>query len=700
MAFWNRKKNKDKQESDSSQGSSADKSAFPPPFPVSGQMPPPKQPKPETAASKPKQAPKFSPIPLSELRGKFKGSLKEKKGPEASQDESEEDVKIEGSTSKKSRLVATVLCGLLGTLGAHRLYVGRTRSGIAMILTLGGLGVWALIDLAMLMLGKFQDSDGNVLLNWDFSLGSGTLKYGLIIRRNQVECVSMKGTQLNSLQVVPFIGELDQALAPAIQQAVSGVHLLKQKVAVAIPTEEVLFRFFSIPEMPKGEWEAAIKFEARKYIPFKTEALVWDYHVHPSPENHRLDIVFMAIQRQSYESIVNALRDAGITPAWIEPSTLSLARLVTPVKDAPPEDFTCLINISDESAHIAIIKDGDPYLARDVSLAPRADIVAVDDAKEALEEQIAPETVPPGTDSRLGRLLNELSVSIDFLVREYPSAQVQRVLLFGDEALVKSWYEEIKLQCQCAVEMGDVVLPSDDEAISLSQAVAFGLLDTRKDARKGAVDFQKRVEVKSSPSVGNIQLNKSTFNSEQLAQTIKTPQTLVFGILSIGFLIAIGLVSSQWSPNAQKELQALIAQGQQTDSILGGLTKGQIDSVRGEIQQQVSTLQRLINNRVRFAEKLNAIAMGIPNGVWLTSLSYDNRMERGGVADLKLLVDGACFLGEPAQELVAIQKFEQQVKQDSLFASGFSSMRVQQINAEVSQNGNFNYRTFQLECKS
>ena len=60
----------------------------------------------------------------------------------------------------KSQLTATLLCFFLGGLGIHRFYLGYTWQGIVQLLTLGGLGIWALIDFIRILTGSLQPKDG------------------------------------------------------------------------------------------------------------------------------------------------------------------------------------------------------------------------------------------------------------------------------------------------------------------------------------------------------------------------------------------------------------------------------------------------------------------------------------------------------------------------------------------------------------
>jgi TM2 domain-containing membrane protein YozV len=68
--------------------------------------------------------------------------------------------------SPKSRLAAVLLAWFFGVLGVHRFYVGKVGTGILMILTLGGLGIWVLVDMIMILVGSFKDKQGRYLSNW------------------------------------------------------------------------------------------------------------------------------------------------------------------------------------------------------------------------------------------------------------------------------------------------------------------------------------------------------------------------------------------------------------------------------------------------------------------------------------------------------------------------------------------------------
>lgn len=71
------------------------------------------------------------------------------------------------SVSERSRGVTLALAAFGGVFGLHRFYTGRAQSGVCMLLTLGGFGIWYLYDIVVIAAGDFRDGDGLRVRHWD-----------------------------------------------------------------------------------------------------------------------------------------------------------------------------------------------------------------------------------------------------------------------------------------------------------------------------------------------------------------------------------------------------------------------------------------------------------------------------------------------------------------------------------------------------
>ena len=84
--------------------------------------------------------------------------------------------------SPKSRVAATLFAWFLGIFGAHRFYVGKTGSAVAMLVLgiiglatlwlfvgtifLIAVGIWAFVDFIIAVTGNMRDRDGKLIQKW------------------------------------------------------------------------------------------------------------------------------------------------------------------------------------------------------------------------------------------------------------------------------------------------------------------------------------------------------------------------------------------------------------------------------------------------------------------------------------------------------------------------------------------------------
>ena len=136
------------------------------------------------------------------------------------------------------------------------------------------------------------------------------------------------------------------------------------EVFVTLEDGEFIFRNFDMPLMKKKEIESSMNYEIEKYIPFKIEELVWDYAYTKIPKYKKIDLSFVGIKSTSYKKYKKLFANTNAVVLNIEPSAISLARVVKSLKFAQKINNFAMLDFPEGESYITFFYNNLPVFNR------------------------------------------------------------------------------------------------------------------------------------------------------------------------------------------------------------------------------------------------------------------------------------------------------------------------------------------------
>jgi len=120
----------------------------------------------------------------------------------------------------------------------------------------------------------------------------------------------------------------DLKLVALLKDALRSHNIEISEAAFCISGQDLVIRTFEIPQLPKDELSVAIKFEAKKYIPFKIDELDYDFQVMPNKRNKTNLVLFVGIKKETLLSYTNISKQLNIKTLALEYSAFSIFRFL------------------------------------------------------------------------------------------------------------------------------------------------------------------------------------------------------------------------------------------------------------------------------------------------------------------------------------------------------------------------------------
>lgn len=478
------------------------------------------------------------------------------------------------------------------------------------------------------------------------------------------------------------LGSESMDLTYSIQEALRQHNVSSMTINLALPTKDIIFRSFVIPWMQSAEVRAAVDFEASKYIPFALKDLYYAFHsiMFNDKGTRRLRIVFVAVRKDTLDGYSNILDQSGIPVSIVEPAALSLIRILNFKNLLPPNQTIAIIEKAEDVGRIVVVDQGIPYFIRDFQL-----------------KSTSMDTEANEPRALMGRLINEIRISLDYFNRQNTLLKVNQALLLSNATTddIQSKLEEELAMPITTLQTSAVVSHDNIDDIGFLSSVGVSLCD-------------------SVPSPVSFNLSQKDEKKNIKLANIKAPDlsfyktTIIVAAVCVSILVGVGMLLKNFSQGAEHTLAQQVKELGSKDAITTDLLKQQV--INNKLKLDGFKNVRAVSDVSLFLSTLPRL---LPEGVWIKTLeiTYGSGSQPKAQSDEKsqanhsLLVSyapmlniiGYAYLEDKSEQFRLVNKLLKNFKENDDFKFFFNSIEMEVIRADKIDEYQVTY--FKLKCQ-
>lgn len=508
---------------------------------------------------------------------------------------------------------------------------------------------------------------------------------GIYFGAKAVDVSEVEGNKLiNSLQI-PLTGitdnELDEKVPADIKLVASFNDAFRRNKIKAKETtlcfsgEDLIIRAFEMPVLPKEEMHDAINFEAKKYMPFKTEELISDYQVELDNLNRTNVVLFMGIKKETFGRYFSIINQLNLKIISIEYSGFSVLRFLklSGINQKGTIGVLCLDSQGQDEINFTVLENGFPLFSRNMNLS--IDMEAVD-----LERGLA-------TSLFLDKLKSEIHVSLDYYQRKFSFKPMKNIFVISNPDLRQD-LEAFMVELGLTSKFVDIA-----KIIGKPMAYSSSFTKSYTCALAKKVDTKVKINlIETKLKADRAEASGGQVDIVALLKKIKVDlRFVVAGALICLASFAYGLY--QEIPLKQK-MAVITSKWDKISKANQGASYETLNASRIKYLKTLENLNRLIKGQLYITETLDIMPRSLPEGVWLTRFSFSNK--EADRADLTL--EGMCYLDDSSEEFQAVNTFFNNLNMNLAFIKYFNDISI--VSIDRGQFKNTTLTTFLISCKA